>query len=439
MSQDKHAEKKSFWTRRKIIVGAAGLGGLAYVGSKKPRDLSGPKDAYFDDMRAAVADAGIGKPTLIIDKQRLLTNIDMVTSHIPTAMALRIAQKSVPSMGLLNTILSRAKTNRLMVFNKDYLQTLSLNETYHHILLGKPLPIMAARNFYSFIENRTSNPETVGDIEWLIDTPQRLEEYTDLADAQTIPMKLNIELDVGMHRGGVTDLTVLAEMLKRIKDHPQLTFKGYMGYEKHIVYAMGGESGREKTKNACWSSYRQAVDVAKEVLGSDFDPATATLNGGGSATYRLYEDTDTINDICLGSAFVMPSHFDYDTLAEHVPAAYITTPVLKQSDSLNLPGGGMLNDILMAWDPNKRQSFFHYGGRWLADPVYPKGIIHNKLYGHSSNQEGVLGSKNIDLKPNDHIIFRPQESENVFLQFGDIAVFEDGKITEFWPVLQTAP
>lgn len=439
MSQDTHDQKHRFWTRRKLVIGGGGLAALSYIAAKKPRDLSGPKDPYFESLQAALVAAGIGKPTLIVDKKRLIANIDRVTSQIPKGMSLRIAQKSVPSMGLLNTILSRAKTNRLMVFNKDYLQTLSIDKSYHHILLGKPLPIMAARNYYNFIADTSPNTRTVKDIEWLIDTPDRLAEYAPLADAQNIDMNINIEIDVGMHRGGVADLGILANMLKSIQAHPKLTFGGFMGYEKHIVYALGGNSGREKAKNACWAAYQNAVQVAKDVLGQDFDPSTATLNGGGSATYRLYKDTNTINDICLGSAFVMPSHFDYDTLEDHVPAAYISAPVLKQSDKLNLPGGGVLNDILMAWDPNKRQSFFHYGGRWLADPVYPIGIIHNSLFGHSSNQEGVLGSRKIDLKPNDHIIFRPQESENVFLQFGDIAVFEDGTITEYWPVLQTAP
>ncbi len=438
MGQDNKPQKKSILSRRNVLIGAS-LGTAAIVVAKKPKDMSGGQDPYFDSLQAALKDANIGKPTLIVDRARLHKNIDLVTSRLPPGMALRIAQKSVPSMGLLNEILTRAKTNRLMVFNKDYLQDLCLDAEYRHILLGKPLPISAAENFQTYIFGRSPNMDTVNAIEWLIDNPERLREYKELAAARDVNMNINIELDVGMHRGGVTDMGVLATMLKDIQADPRLKFSGFMGYEKHIVYALGGAKGREKAKTACWTAYREAVATAQSVLGKDFDPKTATLNGGGSATYRLYEDTNTMNDLCLGSAFVMPSHFDFDTLAVHAPASFISTPVLKQSQGLNLPGGGILNDIIMAWNPNQRQSFFHYGGRWLADPVYPKGLTYNNLYGRSSNQELVVGSKNIDLKTNDHIIFRPQESENVFLQFGDIAVFEDGKITDFWPVMRTAP
>ena len=438
MEQDNKTSKRRFLSRRNIIIGA-GLGAAAIVVSKKPRDMSGGKDPYFESLQTALSDAGIGKPTLIVDKARLHKNIDLVASHLPKGMALRVAQKSVPSLKLLNEILSRAKTHRLMVFNKDYLQDMCLEEDYRHILLGKPLPVTAAVNFYDYLSSRTPNMETVDAIEWLIDSPDRLAEYMQLANARDLNFNINIELDVGMHRGGVLETAVLVDMLKTIQSDPRLNFAGFMGYEKHIVYAVGGAKAQEKAKIACWAAYQAAVDTAQSVLGEAFDRNTATLNGGGSATYRLYKDTKTMNDLCLGSAFVMPSHFDFDTLAVHSPASFISTPVLKQSDGLKLPGGGIINDIIMGWDPNQRQSFFHYGGRWLADPVYPKGLTYNGLYGRSSNQELVVGSKNIDLDVNDHIIFRPQESENVFLQFGDIAVFENGKITDFWPVMQTAP
>lgn len=438
MTDTSQKPSRKILSRRNVMIGA-GAGALAYVAAKKPGDMSGPTNPYFESIRAALTGAAIAKPTLIIDKARLHKNIDLVTSHLPDGMALRVAQKSVPSMGLLQEILTRSKTDRLMVFNKDYLQDLLLEDKYYHILLGKPLPVVAAANVYDYIGTRSPNDKSLANLEWLIDSPERLAEYSALSLAEEVPMNINIELDVGMHRGGVEDTEVLAEMLKTIQANPRLTFAGFMGYEKHIVYALGGAGAQEKSKLACWSAYRAAVKTAKSVLGAAFNPETATLNGGGSATYRLYNDTKTMNDLCLGSAFVMPSHFDFDTLDVHVPASYISTPVLKQFNGLNLPGAGIINNILMAWNPNQRQTFFHYGGGWLADPVYPQGLIHNSLFGYSSNQASVLGSRNIDLQPNDHIIFRPQESENLFLQFGDIAVFENGEITDFWPVMRTAP
>ena len=44
------------------------------------------------------------------------------------------------------------------------------------------------------------------------------------------------------------------------------------------------------------------------------------------------------------------------------------------------------------------------------------------------------GSDLVDLEPDDYVFLRPAQSEFVFLQFGDIAVYEDGAITQSWPV-----
>jgi D-serine deaminase-like pyridoxal phosphate-dependent protein len=45
------------------------------------------------------------------------------------------------------------------------------------------------------------------------------------------------------------------------------------------------------------------------------------------------------------------------------------------------------------------------------------------------------GSSKVTLTEDDWVFFRPSQSEAVFLQFGDIAVYDQGEIVERWPVL----
>ena len=51
------------------------------------------------------------------------------------------------------------------------------------ILLGKPMPVCAARHFYAWHGQQTSSmcfaPEL--QLQWLIDSPQRLQQYEQLA------------------------------------------------------------------------------------------------------------------------------------------------------------------------------------------------------------------------------------------------------------------
>jgi len=101
------------------------------------------------------------------------------------------------------------------------------------ILLGKPLPVAAAAQFYRDYQ-APFNPAK--QLHWLIDTPERLKQYLNLAQQQQLSLQVCIELDVGLHRGGVDNDTALFEMLSCIRQHPQqLSFSGFMGYDAHVA------------------------------------------------------------------------------------------------------------------------------------------------------------------------------------------------------------
>ena len=56
------------------------------------------------------------------------------------------------------------------------------------------------------------------------------------------------------------------------------------------------------------------------------------------------------------------------------------------------------------------------------------------MFGHSSNQEMYDLKDNHGLKVDDYFFFRPAQSEAVFLQFGEIAVYDEGSIVDWWPI-----
>ena len=114
---------------------------------------------------------------------------------------------------------------------------------------------------------------------------------------------------------------------------------------------------------------------------------------------------------------------------------FIAAPVLKQWDGLNLPGPLPLGELWQRWDPNRRQTYFIYGGYWKATPVSPAGIRENGVYGHSTNQMMFNGSPDTALQVDDQLFLRPTQSEFVLLQFGDLAVWQDGAIQDWWPPL----
>ena len=83
-----------------------------------------------------------------------------------------------------------------------------------------------------------------------------------------------------------------------------------------------------------------------------------------------------------------------------------------------------------------RETFYYYGGYWLAEYESPKGLQFNEVLGYSANQENVNGSHSVGLKVDDQVFLRPTIVEGVLLQFGDLVTVRGGKILDYWPVYQ---
>lgn len=426
--------------RRSLVLGGLGAGALALAGgwALRPADRGRPHDAYFQSLQRELQQHGAMRPSLVIDLDRLDHNIDQVVQSLRrSGKHLRIVEKSLPSPQLLAYIAQRAGTRRLMSFHQPFLNQDAVNMPDADILLGKPLPVGSAAWFYRqhgalAADGAGFDPQR--QLQWLIDTPARLQQYLELAQGQGLRMGINIELDVGLHRGGVADGETLAAMLRLIAANPeQLRFTGFMGYDPFVVMLPGLLGSPQELLAGVMASYQARVDQVRR----DF-PALwhdrLTLNTAGSPTYRLHEQERLSNDIAVGTGLLKPSHYDLDTLADHLPAVFIATPVLKTTGPVRLPGLGDASRLFSWWDANQRETLFLYGGNWLADYVSPAGLQGNELYGRSSNQEIANISPAAGVRVDDLVFLRPTQSEAVLLQFGDLVMVRGGRIVDFWPV-----
>jgi len=417
--------------RRSLLLGGlAGAAGLTLLA--RPRDRGANHAPYFRALGDALHREGSARPTLVIDRQQLEANVRTLMRHVGGRFDYRIVAKSLPSPDLLATVMQISGSNRLMLFHQPFINLAAQRFPQADILLGKPMPVAAARNFYRAHTGGAFDPAR--QLRWLVDTPERVEQYAALADELAVDMLACVEIDVGLHRGGAADAEALLAMLERIERAPRLSFCGLMGYEPHIVKVPGDTL---VYRDRAMEAYEGFLRVARGKLGRDW-PQDAVLNAGGSPTYQLYDEGDfPFNELAAGSCLVKPTDFDLPTLADHRPASWIATPVLKSLDTLQIPGID-LGPLQRLWDPNRARTFFTYGGYWKAVPDSPRGLINNGLFGRSTNQEMLNGSESIDLQPDDWVFLRPTQSEFVFLQFGDIAVYDGAAIDARWPVFNEA-
>ena len=388
---------------------------------------------YFEQISGALNEAGIATPRLVIDATRLDANIDTLMECLPDGMGYRVVVKSLPSAELISRVMKRSQTNRLMTFNLPMLKSFSELYPMADQLLGKPLPAKAMDYFFSKVRPR--NAKAHQNIQWLVDTPERLDQYLKVAERHGTDLRINLELDVGMHRGGLSPGDALGKVLTTLKESNRATLSGFMGYEPHVPLMPERDGIRAAAKVQAFDTYRAVLKQASE----HFDDASLkgmTRNAAGSPTFRLWTDTEIANEVSVGSVLVKPTNFDTDLLSPFLESSFIATPVLKTWKGMQLPGRNYAGGVQ---PKDASTTVFTYGGYWMADPVYPEGLGYNDKFGRSSNQDMLVGPESLRISVDDFVFLRPRQSEAVFLQMGPILVYKDGQIVDEWPVLQASP
>ena len=413
--------------RRSLLFGGASLAAAAggAVLLWRPEDRGAPHNEYFSRLNELLKRDGPGRPVMLIDADRVDANVDVLANSVGDR-TYRVVVKSLPSVPLLQHVMQRAKTNALMVFHQPFLNAVADAFPEADALLGKPMPVSAAATFYRKLGN--ARFDAANQVQWLVDSPERLGQYHALARQLGVKMRINFEIDVGLHRGGLPEPAALGPLLKTIQEDPErLSFSGLMGYEPHLTGLRA--SLDDPAVQSVLGIYRGFMDNAKNA-GVAVDQLT--LNGAGSHTLRIYDSDNTMNDLAAGSGVVKPTDFDTYHLTENLPAFFIATPILKRYDRLKVAGDPWIADFLPWWDPNMRRLYYIYGGYWKARVVSPPGVPE-PLY-QSTNQSPITTSEAVDLQVDDYMFLRPTQSEFVMLQFGDLLAFRNDQLVDTWPV-----
>ncbi len=411
-------------SRRAAIAGGVVAFGAGGLGALRSANHGADHDAYFRRLQGALATAGIAQPVLVVDAARLDANIALLRGAVTGAhLPLRVVVKSLPCAALLDRVAKGLGTNRFMVFNAVMLAAMLALHPAGDYLLGKPLPAPLVAELYA-----SQGAAALGNVQWLVDTPERIAAYAAIARNNATRMKLSFEIDVGLHRGGFADPQALTDGLKAALAAGCFDVAGLMGYDAHVAKLGNGD--------AAWADSQGRYTAAIRALATVVpgDPRRLTLNSAGSYTVMRHTHGTVANEVSVGSAFVKPSDFDIAENAGLQQALFIATPVIKAGHKLDLPGHSYLDGPLAFIDPNTAQAIYIFGGHWMADPVSPPGLQTSDLIGLSSNQELLTGSWRVHLKPDDSVFLRPHQSEALMLQFGDLALVDQGRVTERWPV-----
>ena len=372
---------------------------------REPDRGVGGHDGYFAGLRAALKRAGVAQPALVIDRTRLDANIAAVRATLTsTPLALRVVTKSLPAPGLLDAVLAGTGADRLMVFNGLMLDEMIAFRPGADVLLGRPLP---AAQVADFVRRHKEHAAPAAHPQWLVDSAVRLGQYAEIARSTGAALRINLEIDVGLHRGGFADLATLAQALDLAAAEPLLKVTGLMGYDAHVP---GAPSPAAEAARAI-ARFGAATALLRQTLGG---PGDLTLNTAGSPSYALHLADPYANEVSIGSAFVKPAHFDLPTLAGLQPAVFIAQPVLKIMDPALYPGREDLTSALNRLDPNQpARRVLSLWRLWQTRGRPGLGASgFSALYG---GRAMLAGSAKVELAQDDFVFMRPTESEGALL------------------------
>ncbi len=386
---------------------------------------------FYAGLSKELREKGIGRPVVLIDLDRLDHNLERVMSRLRAPLHLRVVEKSLPSAQLLNYILDKTGSRRVMVFHHPFLKTLlTALPPDTDLLFGKTIPVAGVAEFHAGLDE-AQHADAAARVQWLIDSPQTLDAYLTYFKKAGRKFAANIELDVGLHRGGPATPAELDGLLKVLAaNRDTVTLTGLMGYDGHAFHVPVPGFMKlwavKKTLAGIAADYQALWDHVRAGY-PELAATVRTLNGGGSSSYSLYAPDSVITDISVGSALLMPKTYDIITLADHKPAVFIATPLLKKLHPAKIPYVGRIS---MSSDVD---GYYVYGGAWAIEVEYPQGLQMHGLMSSPpnqtlvSNQAFLYGAAEPKVEPGDFVFFRPGESDNLFL-FDEIHLVRGGKL-----------
>lgn len=380
---------------------------------------------YFQQLTQDLKQQGTGTPQLILDLAQYRHNLEVVQSKLPAQLQPRLVVKSLASIQLLKLASEKLNTQRFMLFHLPHLAEIIGTFPQADTLLGKPMPIQAVKSFYQTLSDQNKINDQ-GSIQWLIDDVEHLQQYLQLAQRLNIRLHVNIEIDVGLHRGGVQTQQQFIALMKLIQHNAAyIKFSGLMGYDAHVAKLPKILKSPDKSYQQSQQMYQQYKTILQQQF-PDLWHAGLCFNGGGSPTFMQHCQHSVCNDLAFGSMLLKPGDFDLANLAELQCALWIAAPILKV-----LPCGQILGLELMNHLPHQYKAVFIYGGYWRADYIYPEKSRPHVLYGRSSNQEMLQVPIQCDIHVDDYVFIRPTQSEAIIPQFAQLYAYTEGKFLQW--------
>ncbi len=242
-----------------------------------------------------------------------------------------------------------------------------------------------------------------------VDDAANIREISDAADAAGVTIDLLVDIDVNLHRCGVTPEQA-PSLCALIGDLPGLRLRGLMGYEGHVMGLPDAEKERETAASA-------AIIARARALCLEQGHEIGVLSGGGSGNYRYVLDQSVLSEMQAGGAALMDLTYEQMGVAGHRRALSLVCQVVSAANPERAAGDA-------GWKATGR----HTGMPSVVEPTGWECVGLSAEHTHLSSSGGAA------LRIGDRVELIPHYSDSTVLLHRTLYAHRAGVVEEAWAI-----
>jgi D-serine deaminase-like pyridoxal phosphate-dependent protein len=173
------------------------------------------------------------------------------------------------------------------------------------------------------------------DIMVAVDDPENIAVLSAAAESSGVPLKVLVEVDVGMGRCGVPAGEATLRLAQQVSEVPGLTLMGLMGYEGHTVMIVDPEERRQKATTAL-----QLLVNTVDLLRRN-GMAVPIVSSSGTGTFDIGGSFPGITEIQVGSYATMDGQYRQVGVPFECALTVLTTVISTPREGLAITDAGM--------------------------------------------------------------------------------------------------
>ena len=242
-----------------------------------------------------------------------------------------------------------------------------------------------------------------------VDDADNIREISAAADSVGVTIDLLVDIDVNLHRCGVTPEEAPA-LCALISDLPAVRLRGLMGYEGHVMGLPDDEKERETAASAA------ILSRADELCRAD-GYEIGVLSGGGSGNYRYVLKQGVLNELQAGGAALMDLTYELMGVHGHRRALSLICQVVSAANVERAAGDA-------GWKATGR----HTGLPSVVEPEGWRCVGLSAEHTHFSRE----GGRPVGI--GDRVEMIPHYSDSTVLLHRALYAHRGGVVEEAWEI-----